>query len=123
VEIRMPYRRRNQNHIKGLHACGLATLSEYAAGLLLSYRLDPAKYRFIMRSLNMQYHYQGKMDAVATFSISEQWLNDNVISPLRQNDHVYVLCEVKTYDVQGNHLCTGTTEWQVKNWDKVKLKT
>lgn len=122
IEILFPYRRRNLNHIKGLHACGLATLCEYTAGLLLAYRLDPSRYRTVMRSLNMQYHYQGKMDATARFSISEEWLAENVLEPLKNSDAVFVHCEVKAYDVQGNHLCTGTTEWQVKNWSKVGLK-
>jgi acyl-coenzyme A thioesterase PaaI-like protein len=122
IEILLPYRRRNLNHIKGLHACGLATLSEFTAGLLLAYRLDPSKYRTVLRTINMQYHYQGKMDALATFSISEAWLREKVLEPLKKEDAVYVLCEVKTYDVKGNHLCTGTTEWQVKNWSKVNLK-
>lgn len=122
IEISMPYKRSNLNHIKGLHACGLATLSEYTAGLLLAYRLDPKKYRTVLRTINMQYHYQGKMNAIAKYSISEEWLREKVLDPLKKEDVVYVLCEVKTYDAKGNHLCTGTTEWQVKNWNKVSLK-
>ena len=122
IEILIPYKRKNLNHIKGLHACGLATLCEYTAGLLLSHRLDMKKYRMIMRSLNMQYHYQGKMDAVAKFSISEEWLKEKVTGPLQHNDHAFVACEVNVHDVQGNHLCTGTSDWQVKNWEKVRVK-
>lgn len=122
IEILIPYRRSNLNHIKGLHACGLATLCEYTAGLLLSYRLDLKKYRMIMRSLHMQYHYQGKMDAIARFSISEEWLRNHVTAPLQQSDHVFVACEVSVHDVQGNLLCTGTSDWQVKNWEKVRVK-
>lgn len=122
IEILIPYRRSNLNHIKGLHACGLATLCEYTAGLLLSYRLDTSKYRMIMRSLNMQYQYQGKMDAVAKFSISEEWLREKITGPLMSSDHVFVACEVSVYDVQGNLLCTGVSDWQVKNWEKVRVK-
>lgn len=122
IEITIPYKRKNLNHIKGLHACALATLSEFTAGLLLAYRLDPAKYRTVLRTINMQYHYQGKMDALARYSISEEWLREKVLEPLQKEEAIYVLCEVKTYDTQGNHLCTGTTEWQVKNWSKVNLK-
>jgi len=122
IEISLPYKKRNLNHIKGIHACALATLSEYAAGLLLTYRLDPKKYRTILRTLNMQYHYQGKMTAIAKYSISEEWLKKYVLDPLSTEEAVFVPCEVKTYDVQGNHLSTGVTEWQVKNWSKVGLK-
>jgi acyl-coenzyme A thioesterase PaaI-like protein len=122
IEIMIPYKSRNMNHIKGLHACSMATLCEFTAGLLLSYRLDLKKYRMILRSLNMQYSYQGKMDAVAKFSVSEEWLNEKVLEPLRQSDHVFVQCAVSVHDVQGNLLCTGTSDWQVKNWEKVRVK-
>ena len=122
VEILIPYKRSNLNHIKGLHACSMATLCEYTAGLLLSYRLDLGKYRMILRSLDMQYHYQGKMDAVAKFSISEEWLKEKVLDPLLQCDHVFVDCAVSVHDLKGNLLCTGTSDWQVKNWEKVRVK-
>ena len=47
----IPYRRRNFNHIKGIHACGMATCAEFSSGLLLLSRLDPKKYRLIMESI------------------------------------------------------------------------
>ena len=59
----VPYKKSNFNHIKGIHACALATLSEFTTGFLLLSRLDSRKYRLIMQSLNMDYHYQAKMDA------------------------------------------------------------
>src|SRR5690606_830190 len=39
----IPYRKRNLNHIKGLHACALATLSEFTTGFLLLSQLDSGK--------------------------------------------------------------------------------
>lgn len=122
IETGIPYKRSNLNHIKGMHACGLATVCEFTAGLLLSYRLDPSKYRLVLRSLSMQYHYQGKMDVIARYTIDEAWLNEKVIVPLASAEAVFVFCEVNAYDTAGNHLCTGTTEWQVKNWSKVRVK-
>ncbi|GIL23375.1 MAG: hypothetical protein BroJett042_18880 [Bacteroidota bacterium] len=35
LKTSLPYKRRNFNHIRGLHACGLATLSEFTTGFLL----------------------------------------------------------------------------------------
>ena len=70
----MPYRKSNFNHIKGLHACGLATISEFATGFLLLSSLDMKKYRMILQRLEMNYLYQGKMDATAEFTISKKWL-------------------------------------------------
>src|SRR6187402_1605157 len=60
LEISLPYIRRNLNHLKGLHACALAALSEYTCGLMLSRKLPPGEFRLIMKELNMTYHYQGR---------------------------------------------------------------
>lgn len=122
MKTRIPYRRSNFNHIRGLHACAMATISEFTTGFLLVSRLDAKKYRIIMQRLEMSYHYQGKMDAYAEFSISEDWMNQNIYDPLRGNDAVVVNCQVKIFDEQKNHLTTGNVFWQVKDWSKVKTK-
>jgi acyl-coenzyme A thioesterase PaaI-like protein len=118
----IPYKKRNLNHIRGLHACALATISEFTTGFLLISRLDPKKFRLIMQRLEMDYHYQGKMDATAQFSISESWLDENIYRPLETRDAVIVPCEIKILDVKGNHLTTGKVYWQIKNWSNVKTK-
>ena len=118
----MPYRTRNFNHIRGLHACGLATLSEFTTGFLLLSSLDMKKYRIIMQRMEMNYHYQGKMDATAEFVISKEWLESNVVKPLQTQESVVVPCEVRIHDTNGNHLTTGTIFWQFKDWSKVKTK-
>ncbi|MFN3841139.1 MAG: DUF4442 domain-containing protein [Cyclobacteriaceae bacterium] len=122
IKVLLPYRKKNFNHIRGLHACAMATVSEFTTGFLLVSRLDPKKYRLIMKRLAMDYHYQGKMDAYAEFYISEEWLKENVLMPLTQHDAVEVNCIVKIHDKKGNHLSTGTICWQIKNWAKVKTK-
>lgn len=118
----MPYRRSNFNHIRGLHACGLATISEFTTGFLLLSSLDMKKYRIIMQRLEMNYHYQGKMDATAEFAISKEWLDEKVINPLKTQEAVVVPCEVKIHDIKGNHLTTGMVYWQFKDWANVKTK-
>ena len=122
LKIIIPYRRINFNHIRGLHACALATISEFATGFLLLSNLDMKKYRLIMQRLEMDYHYQGKMDAFAEFRISEEWLSENIINPLQTQEAVVVPCEVKIHDSKGNHLTTGKVFWQIKEWSRVKTK-
>src|SRR5687768_10915048 len=107
LKTSIPYRKRNWNHIRGLHACALATISEFTTGFLLVSKLDAKKYRLIMQRLEMDYHYQGKMDAVAFFEATEEWLDRKIYEPLRTSESVVVICEVKIHDVQGNHLTTG----------------
>ena len=122
LKILIPYKKKNFNHIRGLHACALATLSEFTTGFLLVSRLDGKKFRLIMQRLEMEYHYQGKMNATAEFSVSEKWFTQYIYDPLKTSDAVVVPCEIKIHDVQGNHLTTGKVFWQIKNWSKVKLK-
>jgi len=123
LKTSLPYKRRNFNHIRGLHACGLATLSEFTTGFLLLSALGMKKYRMIMQRLEMNYHYQGKMTATAEFIISKEWIEEKIAGPLQTNDSVVVPCEIKIHDVQGNHLTTGLVYWQFKNWASVKTKT
>ncbi len=122
IKTKLPYKRLNFNHIKGLHACALATLSEFTTGFLMISRLDPKQYRIILKTLEMEYHYQGKMEAYGTFEITDKWLEELIYGPLKQQESTVVICEIKIHDVEGNHISTGKVHWQVKSWDKVKTK-
>jgi len=122
VKILIPYKRKNLNHIRGLHACALATVSEYTTGLLLISNLGFDTYRLIMQRLEVDYHYQGKSDSVAEFQISPEWLKDTIIEPLQTLESVVVPCEVKIHDKQGNHLTTARIYWQIKKWASVRTK-
>jgi len=118
----LPYKKSNLNHIRGIHACAMATVSEFTTGFLLLTRLDPKKYRIIMQRLEMDYHYQGKMDAHAHFAASDEWLREYILTPLQTQEAVVIPCEVKIHDIKGNHLSTGKVYWQIKDWQKVKTK-
>lgn len=122
IKTIIPYKKLNFNHIRGLHACGLATLSEFTTGLLLLSNLGFDKYRIIMQRLEMDYHFQGKRDAYAEFTISEEWLQAEIVRPLQTQEAVVVPCVVKITDSAGNHLTTGKVFWQLKDWKKVKTK-
>jgi acyl-coenzyme A thioesterase PaaI-like protein len=122
LKVLLPYKKRNFNHIHGIHACAMATVTEYTSGLLLISKLDAKKFRLIMQRLEMDYHYQGKMDAYATYSVTDEWLENNVYTPLQTADSVVITCEVNIYDSARNHLTTGKVFWQVKDWQKVRTK-
>ena len=122
VKILIPYRRSNLNHIKGLHACALATISEYATGLILLSKLGFDQYRIIMQRLEMDYHYQGKTNAFAEFSMTNDSIERTIKTPLETQESVVIKCEVKVNDAQGRHLTTGNVHWQIKKWANVKTK-
>lgn len=122
VQTQIPYRRKNFNHIKGIHACGLATAAEFASGFMLISKLGTTRYRLIMESLEMKYHYQAKTTITATFKVSGSWLNEMIFEPLKSAEAVLVKCEILLRDTAGNHVATGYTNWQIKDWSKVKTK-
>jgi len=122
VKTRIPYRRKNFNHIKGVHACGLATAAEFASGFFLLSKLGSKKYRLIMESLEMKYHYQAKDEVFATFTAGESWLQTSIFEPLKSADSILIRCEIMLYDKAKNHVATGYTNWQIKEWSKVKTK-
>jgi len=122
LKLKLPYQKRNLNHVKGLHACALATLAEMSTGLLLISNLDPKKYRLILQKLELEYHYQGKTDAFAEYTLDSQFIEHGILNPLTVQESVLVPCEVKIFDTNQNHLATGRPVWQIKDWKKVKTK-
>ena len=122
VSAHIPFKRKNMNHINGMHACGLATVAEFCSGLALLNKLGSKKYRLIMASLRMEYHFQAKSGATASYEISDQTVNTRIEEALAQNDSTELECEVPVHDEQNNHLCTAYINWQIKPWDKVRTK-
>lgn len=118
----IPYKKRNFNHIKGVHACALATLSEFTTGFMLISRIDSKKYRIIMKALYMDYHYQAKKNVFATFKLTDEWLDQNVYTPLQTQDAVLVKCTIETLDKDDNLLSVGNIHWHIKPWEKVRTK-
>ena len=58
VKTIIPYRRKNFNHIKGLHACGMATAAEFSSGFMLILSLI-----FIFASASMGSSYSVFFDS------------------------------------------------------------
>lgn len=118
--ILLPYKRKNLNHVNGIHACALATLAEYASGLALMTNLASDDYRLIMKTMSMTYHYQAKTDVFITARFNKSWMEANVFFPLKNSDRVLPEVNTEVHDVQQNLICTGIIEWQVKKWNSVK---
>ncbi len=118
----LPYKRKNLNHIKGLHACALATLCEFTTGLYLISKLGFTDFRIILNNLSIDYQYQGKTDVVAEFALSDKWIRENIVEPLRSEESVLINCPVEVFDTNENLICSAMVEWQLKEWKKVKTK-
>lgn len=121
VSVRLPFRRKNLNHLKGIHACALATTAEYASGISLLILIG-TDYRLIMKNIHVTYHYQAKMDVVTSVKYDLVNLTENVLSLLNDGNAVLLNNTVEVYDLMNNHICTATIEWQLKNWKQVTIK-
>lgn len=122
IEVHLPYKKVNLNHIKGIHACALATLSEYCTGSVLLSSIDPALYRIILKNIHMTYHYQAKTSVSAKFELDKVWIENNILNPLKTNEAVFSELKVEVYDNLNNHISTGLINWQIKSWNKVRTK-
>lgn len=119
AKVSLPYRRSNLNHIKTIHACAMATCSEYVSGLVLGTKFNFKEYRLIMRDLKMDYHFQGKMNAFCEFHFTPEDFQ-NVIKQLENKDSVDIAVQVKCVDEAKNHLATASINWQIKPWVKTR---
>lgn len=121
VKIRLPYKNKNLNHLKGIHACALATVGEFCAGMSLIRSFPMSKYRPILSKLNVEYLYQGKTDVIGTIKI----VPDKILAVKDEIETAgKSLIELETIvtDKQQNVVAKVFTTWQIKSWDKVKTK-
>jgi acyl-coenzyme A thioesterase PaaI-like protein len=122
VRISLPNRKLNHNHIGGIHACAMATVGEYCAGLSLLSKFGISKYRLIMSELNCTYTWQGRTDLEGT--CSPHLINEEAVKAALDEGKTYsqpletIIQEVKT----GKEVARIKTTWQLKPWGNVKTK-
>ena len=122
IRTTAPYRRVNCNHVRGIHACAIATTAEFSSGFLLLTKLDPRHYRLIMSRIEVDYHYQAKQQIVSMSAISPAILEKELYEPLRTKDTVAIRLESRVSDLLENDIAVAFTTWQIKRWDKVQTK-
>lgn len=122
VAISVPNRKLNHNHLGGIHACAIATVGEYCAGMSLLSSFGASQYRLILSELNVKYSYQGRTNLVG--SCSKRQIDSQAIqlSLNTEGKHLQTL-ETIVRDVSGNEVALVTTTWQIKAWNQVKTKT
>lgn len=121
VKIRLPFKNKNLNHVKGIHACAIATVGEFCAGMSLIKSFPIAKYRPILAKLSVDYLYQGKTDLIGTIKI----VPDKILSikdEIENTGKSLVELETIVADKNQNVVAKVHTTWQIKSWDKVKTK-
>lgn len=121
VRITLPNRKLNHNHIGGIHACAMATVGEFCAGLSLLQSFGISQYRLIMSEMNVKYSYQGRVDLEGTCSPHQ--IDQAAIHAALKDEGKYSQTLItKIQDKNGKEVAVVTTTWQLKPWDSVKTK-
>ncbi len=121
VIISLPNRKLNHNHIGGIHACAMATVGEYCAGMSLLTSFGISKYRLILSELNVKYTYQGRVD-LEGICYPNQIDVDAVTRGLETEGKYLQPLKTIIRDLNGKEVAEVTTVWQLKNWEQVKTK-
>ncbi len=121
VRISLPNRTLNHNHIGGIHACAMATVGEFCAGLSLLSCFGISKYRLIMSEMHVTYTFQGRVNLEGICSPTQ--IDRESLQKALETEGKYVQTLVtKISDTNGKEVAVVTTTWQLKNWEQVKTK-
>ena len=113
------YQKKNFNHVRGIHACAIATVGELAAGLVLMANFSGKDYRFIMSRIEIDYHYQAKQDiiAIATLSATDK---KTILDTLSNEPKTLYTVTTEIHDKASTAIATVKTTWQIKRWNAVR---
>ena len=114
ASVEAPPRRWNRNHLGTVHACALATIGEFAAGLALLGAFDPSEYRLIMSRLEVDYTRRAKGRIMAAAALELESLR----ADLAASGVAVSVVESELRDGEGEVVARVRTHWQVKSWSQ-----
>jgi hypothetical protein len=117
VEIISPPRKMRQNHVGSAHACAIATIGEFAAGLLIAQNYSSKDYRMIISKLEIEYHYQGKGILSGIALAPATW---PAVKGAAESNGCFIDIVSIIRDEKSREIATCKTCWQVKAWDAVR---
>ncbi len=115
VEVISRPLRKRQNHVGGAHACFLALMGEYAAGLCLAQTYSAENYRMIIGSLKVEYLKQGRGSLLSIAKRPKEL-------PQQTSDEFWVPMKTEIMNEQNELIAICETNWQIKAWNKVRSK-
>lgn len=115
VVLRAPDRRKRRNHVGSAHACFLALLSEYPAGLLIAQHYSFKEYRIIISKLEIEYFKQGR-------GVLRGLAHKPEILPQFIDGEAFLDMETEVVNSKKERISVCKTRWQIKKWEKVRKK-
>ncbi|MBK9293945.1 MAG: YiiD C-terminal domain-containing protein [Oligoflexia bacterium] len=120
-KIRVKLHRGVKNHLGGVHAGALFTLGETCAGILIVKNFNPQKYRIILKDASIIYLKQARETVYGGCSFSEDKISQ-AKSDIASGEPAFIEALTLIKNEENEDLCQVKTNWQIKNWDNVKLK-
>ena len=102
-----------RNHVGSAHACSLALLGEYPAGLIVAQEYPSDKFRMIISSLNIEYSKQGRGVLYGEALAPDNW-------PDLIDDEGWIEMKTEITNEKAETIAICKTTWQVKSWDRIE---
>lgn len=115
VEVSLPSRRSNFNHLGGMHACAIATALEFASGASILLEVGMQDYRIIMSRLEIDYLAKPKGNC----TVRAQRNTPAVLglTGVLESEGVTRLVQPSSlFDATGEHCAEATVHWHLKAW-------
>ena len=119
--IKLPLIRLNKNHLGGMHACAIATLGEYPAGLTLIKYFGTTKYRIVLKKIEVNYLKQGNTDLTGVVDFPEKKIKQ-IENELLANKQTDVVMHTNILNKSEEIVAIVETTWQLKDWKAVHFK-
>lgn len=117
----LPFIKRNKNHLGSIHACGISTVGEFSAGILMILNFPIESYRPILKKLNLDYHKQAYSELKSVSSITKIEC-DKFKQLLESEGCIDIPIVSAIHDKNGQHIATAYSLWQIKKWNQVKTE-
>ncbi|MFN8390818.1 MAG: DUF4442 domain-containing protein [Bdellovibrionota bacterium] len=119
VEVNLPVRRANKNHLGGIHACAIAAAGEFSSGVLLLRGIDLSRYRLIMKDLHVSYLKQGRSRLRAVCELPQELSLSSLDQRLASGEVCEVTLRPKVYDSGQQLIAELQVVWQLKSFAQV----
>ena len=115
VEITLPSRRSNRNHLGGMHACAIATALEFGSGASILLEVGMQDYRIIMSRLEIDYLAKPKGDCLVRAKRNTPDVQ-GLTGVLESEGVARIVQPSSLYDASGEHCAEATVHWHLKAW-------
>ncbi len=119
--VSIPFIRANKNHLGGVHACAMATVGEYTAGILALKHFGAEDYRLILKNISVDYFKQGRQKLWAEVKV-ESFPEKGDAFDLHLVTHLYQSKPTNATSAEGP-VATIKTHWQLKKWSLLRSKS